>query len=122
MVEFRFDSTGETFIRKVSIKDNISSDVIVHDMCSLEMTDGSFQSFPSGEFVQFKSGQLLILPRQNMWAGARTMKIKGFAILFFDGASRNNPKGPSGYGFRIVVANGRELVEGFGYGGMDRID
>jgi ribonuclease HI len=70
-----------------------------------------------------------------MWTGMRAIQIKGTVILHFDGASRGNPEGPAGYGFRITVgddenelvrslvnpfSHGIELIRGYGYGGMDR--
>ena len=120
MVEFRFDSTGETFRRRVSIKENLSSDVLIHDMFSLDMaSDVSMSRY--GDVVTFKSGKMLILPRQNIWAGMKVIEIRGSATLIFDGASRNNPLGPAGYGFYILDDNeARELVEGYGFGGFDR--
>jgi len=121
-VEFRFDATGDTFDLKVKVRDSICSDVLLHDLIGLGMAE-SVSMDRYGETVKFKSGRAILLPRQHMWAGMRVVTIHGSACLFFDGASRNNPRGPAGYGFHIVEGsdgNGDELVEGYGYAGMDR--
>lgn len=122
-VEFRFDATGETFTLKVKVRDNICSDVLIHDFWGLGMTENVLCD-KFGDLITFKSCQKLLLPRQYMWGGLRNgVKRKGSARLCFDGASKNNPRGPAGFGFRISEhedGSGDELVEGYGFAGMDR--
>mmetsp|Transcript_41393 Transcript_41393/g.86884 ORF Transcript_41393/g.86884 Transcript_41393/m.86884 type:complete len:169 (-) Transcript_41393:6-512(-) len=57
-----------------------------------------------------------------MWAGMSAIQYKGSAKLYFDGASRNNPHGPCGYGFHIETddSNKEPLVQGSGYSGMKK--
>ncbi|KAL7530207.1 hypothetical protein ACHAXR_003362 [Thalassiosira sp. AJA248-18] len=52
----------------------------------------------------------------------RLATTKGSAQLYFDGASRNNPQGPCGYGFHIGTdgANKSNLIQGSGYAGMKK--
>jgi len=125
LVEIRFDETGDTFTLKVKVQDKLSSDVLIHDMIGLEMVESvSMDSY--GDTVTFKSMRKLILPAQNMWAGIRMVKKQGSACLYFDGASKaskTNPRGPAGFGFHIVGGsdgNGDDLIQGYGYAGMDR--
>lgn len=123
VVEFRFDATGEIFGLKVSVKSTLQCDVLIHDFIhGLNLAESvSMDSY--GDTLTFKSGAKLILPRQYMWAGTRVVHKHGTASLFFDGASKNNPRGPAGYGFRIVQGaegTGDELVQGYGYAGMNR--
>ena len=118
-VEFLFDATGEVFRLKVSVKPSMQPDVLIHDFYSLKMAE-SVAMNNYGDTVTFLSGAKLVLPRQFMWAGMRVIRKQGSASLFFDGASKNNPRGPAGYGFRIVDGSGDEVVQGYGYAGMNR--
>jgi len=122
-VEFRFDATGEKFNLKVAVKPSLISDVLIHDFIhGLNLAESvSMESY--GDTITFLSGAKLILPKQHMWAGMKIIQKQGSAALFFDGASKNNPRGPAGYGFRIVQGSegtGEELVRGYGYAGMNR--
>lgn len=78
----------------------------------------------SDERIETHSGKLLKIEMQAMWAGMAVVKYRGKACLHVDGASRNNPQGPTGYGFRITIGDkpnkGDELVRGYGHGGMNR--
>jgi ribonuclease HI len=68
--------------------------------------------------LTLKSGTVLKLPLQEIWAGVRIHEMRGSAVLYFDGASRNNPKGPAGFGYCIIRGQGgqeNELVRGYGY-------
>lgn len=123
-VEFLFDEIGEAFHLKVAVNDHISSDVLIHDLLSLGLVE-KLQMDKMGEALTFKSGKTLHVPRQEMWAGGmKIVQKKGSAKLFFDGASKNNPTGPCGYGFHIVKGSlqvyAGTLVQGYGYGGMKK--
>jgi hypothetical protein len=102
VVEFDLVDVGETIQLPVKIKDTIPSDVFIHDW--LELGFATKFAFRAGfqEVSLEPSGKTLILPNQEMWAGMRVFEYKGTVVLNFDGASRNNPKGPAGYGFRIT--------------------
>eukprot|EP00814_Leptocylindrus_danicus_P004565 CAMPEP_0116014582 /NCGR_PEP_ID=MMETSP0321-20121206/6349_1 /TAXON_ID=163516 /ORGANISM="Leptocylindrus danicus var. danicus, Strain B650" /LENGTH=262 /DNA_ID=CAMNT_0003484233 /DNA_START=383 /DNA_END=1171 /DNA_ORIENTATION=- len=126
-VEFLFNEVGESFPLKVKISDQIRSDILIHDLLTLGIAK-SLKMDNSGEHITLQSGRVILSKPQGMWAGMRIYQQKGSARLYFDGASRNNPKGPCGYGFRIVkgesaCSNDSDedmLVEGSMYGGMDR--
>ncbi|KAL3760333.1 hypothetical protein ACHAWU_006331 [Discostella pseudostelligera] len=133
VVEFDLVDVGDTVRLPVKIKDNINSDVLIHDWSSLGIASRSTFTL-EGESVELVSGKTLFLPMQEMWAGMRVVERKGTVVLHFDGASRGNPKGRSGYAFRITVgehetglisslvqpfSHGTELIRGYGYGGMD---
>lgn len=128
-VEITFNDTGDTFTLQVTVQDNIACcntcDVLIHDYISLGIAE-SFTMDRSGETVLFKSGNRLVPSMQYLWAGLREVPTKnGWALLFFDGASKNNPRGPAGCGFRIVRGgssprNGDELVEGSCFAGANR--
>jgi ribonuclease HI len=119
-VKVELVEVGETVTLKVKIKDGITSDVLIHDLFSLEIGK-SYQSSMNGDVVTLKSGRELRIPIQEMWAGIRIINQKGSATLHFDGASRNNPNGPAGYGFHIKRDdNGDELIRGYGYAGTNR--
>eukprot|EP00978_Attheya_sp_CCMP212_P035252 scaffold152149_cov61-Attheya_sp.AAC.1 len=119
-VKVELVEVGEVFTLKVAVKEGMNSDVLIHDMFSLDIAEQVAMD-GSGETVTFHSGSQLRLPRQEMWAGMRMVEKKGSAILHFDGASRNNPNGPAGYGFHIKREdNGDDLIRGYGYAGMNR--
>lgn len=124
-VEFLFNEIGDTFLLKVTIRDGISSDVLIHDLMTLGIAK-SVRMDRSGEHITFESGKVFSVPIQEMWAGMKILQRKGSARLYFDGASRNNPKGPCGYGFciakgdEVVSPDENDLVQGYVYGGMNR--
>jgi len=124
-VDFRFDVVGETFPLKVQIRDNICSDVLIHDLYGLGISRRILVD-DEGETILFHSGQKVWLPRQYMWAGVREIiQKKGSACIFFAGVHINNSLliGSAGYGFRILEGSegeGDEFVEGYGYAGIGR--
>jgi hypothetical protein len=115
LVEF-----GETLTLKVKLKDGLSTDVLIHDLLSLKIAK-SVAFYEDDAVVTLKSGRELMIPAQEMWAGMKITDEMGAATLHFDGASRNNPNGPAGYGFHIKRDdNADELIRGYGYAGMNR--
>lgn len=118
-VEFEIICIGESVFVPVTISDSITSDVLLHDFFKLKIAE-SIRLDNDGEKIRTKSGKIFSTQMQEMWAGMRVFERKGTICLYFDGASRNNPKGPAGHGFHIVSKDGRELVRGYGYGGMNR--
>jgi len=122
-VDFYINDIHETWRLQVKIRDGIfSSDILIHDLIYLLEKTGSVsvQMSSAGTEVTMESGAVLHIPSQEMWAGMRTIQIKGSAILSFSGTSGNNPQGPAGYGFNIVTdcANKFDLVQGSGFAGM----
>jgi len=120
-IEIYFEEIGEYLNVPVKIMNTICSDVIIHDFIGLGMVE-SVKSY-KGETWHLKSGRDFFLPRQFMFAGHKKHIYKGSARLYFDGASKNNPRGPTGYGYCIMEGHegtGNTLVEGYGYAGMDR--
>lgn len=121
-VDFYINDIHETWRLQVKIRDDISSDILIHDLIYLLEKTGSVsvQMSSAGTEVTMESGAVLHIPSQEMWAGMRTIQIKGSAILSFSGTSGNNPQGPAGYGFNIVTdcANKFDLVQGSGFAGM----
>jgi ribonuclease HI len=121
-VDFTFNDTGDTFNLQVTVRDNIDSDILIHDFLDLGIAK-SITMDSSGETLVLEGSETqLLMSRQYLWAGMRMEPTKnGSAFLRFDGASRNNPKGPAGFGFHIVRdENGDKLVEGACYAGMNR--
>jgi len=121
-VDFFVNEIGETWRLKVKIGDNICSDVLIHDLFDLGLAT-SFKMSSSGSTLTLTSGKVLPQPSQEMWAGAKIIEIKGSAKLYFDGASRNNPHGPCGYGSHIERtddASNDMLVQVSGYSGMEK--
>jgi len=118
-VDFYINDIHETWRLQVKIRDDIfSSDILIHDLISLGVTESVQMSAITSE-ATMESGAVLHIPSQEMWAGMRTIQIKGSAILSFSGTS-SNPQGPAGYGFNIVTdcANKFDLVQGSGFAGM----
>ena len=114
-VEFEILEAGERFTHKVRIKDRIKADVIVHGavfmgLAKCEIMDGS-----STAKLELHSGTVVETIVQEMWAGVNFLRMTGSAVLYFDGASRNNPNGPAGYGYHVTDRQGHELIRGFGY-------
>jgi len=111
---------GERIVAPVTIKDNMQCDVLLHDLISLGLV-AKMEADATGERITTHSGKVLNLEMQAMWAGLKVVpKCRGKALLHVDGASRNNPQGPTGYGFCITTCDGDELVRGYGHGGMNR--
>ena len=100
VVEFDLVDVGDTVRPPVKIKDNINSDVLIHDWSSLGIASRSTFTL-EGLSVELVSGKMLFLPMQEMWACMRVVECKGTVVLHFDGASRGNPKGRSGYAFAL---------------------
>ena len=136
VVEFELVDVGETIRLPVKINDIIKSDVLIHDWNALGLTSRVRYGHKGAEIVLKPSGKTLLIPGQEMWAGLKAIQYKGNIILHFKGASRGNPIGPAGYGFRITIgvdenelirslvepySQGTELIRGYGHGGgMDR--
>lgn len=122
LVSFTFEQVGMTFRRQVKIIDDMSSDVLIHDLLGLELAE-SIGVNSAGTSVTLKGGGILRIPDQNMWAGMKmSLHRTGLsATLYVDGACRNNPHGPGGFGFHIIQNDTNEkLVLGSLYGGMNR--
>lgn len=120
VVDFFVEEIGETWQLGVKIRDDIQSDVIIHDLFTLRLAI-SYSGHAGGSDVQLVSGKTLHLKEQEMWAGMKIVEKKGSAKLFFDGASQNNPCGPCGYGFHIGYDGKNDnLVKGSVYAGMNR--
>ena len=92
------------------------ADVIINGAVALGISEGCKMD-ENGEIVRFSNGVSITNPIQYLWAGLRPAPpIKGSIQVFFDGGSRNNPKGPTGYGFIILNSdNGDVLIRGYGY-------
>ena len=121
-VDFLVTAIGETWSLEIKVRDDIRSDVLIHDLMFLKLAKGMV-SDKNGMEVTLTSGTVLSCPPQEMWAGMKVSEKKGTAQLFFDGASRNNPHGPCGYGFHIERTDDGTrdiLVQGSVYGGMNR--
>lgn len=121
-VDFFVAEIGETWSLQIAVRDNIKSDVLIHDLLSLSLAK-SVTTTGVGMTINLKSGTMLNCTNQEMWAGMKAIEKKGSAKLYFDGASRNNPHGPCGYGYHIERTDDGErdvLVQGSGYCGMER--
>jgi ribonuclease HI len=122
-VDFLVAQIGETWPLKITVRDDITSDVLIHDLVTLKLLKSMDSTPQKGMEITLTSGAVLRCPDQEMWAGMKILEKKGSAKLFFDGASRNNPHGPCGYGFYIERTDDGSrdvLVKGSGYCGMDR--
>ena len=114
-VEFEIIEAGKCFTQKVPIMDNINADVIVHGAIFLGITQHESIDGSDSSKLGLKSGKVLCLPIQEMWAGMWVVEMTGLAVLHFDGASQNNLKGPAGYGYYIMTSQGDMLIKGYGY-------
>ena len=123
-VDFFVNSIGETWRLQVAVRDNIRSDVLIHDAFTLGLAE-EVKCSASREEITLKTGTIMHNPAQEMFAGMKIIEIKGSAKLHFDGASQNNPNGPCGYGFHIertdeADAKDTRLVYGYGFSGMEK--
>lgn len=123
-VNFFINSIGETWRLKVAVRDNIRSDVVIHDIFTLGLAE-QVKCSASREEITLKTGTIMHNPAQEMFAGMKIIEIKGSAKLYFDGASQNNPNGPCGYGFHIERTDEADvkdtrLVYGYGFSGMEK--
>jgi ribonuclease HI len=105
---------GDRLKKPVTIKENMSADVLVYGAIRLGLVKSESISAESASMV-LKSGREIDAVMQEMWAGMKISSMHGVAVLYFDGASRNNPKGPAGYGFSIVTGHEEDLIRGYGY-------
>ena len=123
VVDVLFDDVGETFPLRVRVRDELcGSDILIHDFVTLGLAD-AFKMSKGGNTFTLSTGQTLPFYNQEMWSTMRIAGEVGAARLFFDGASKNNPSGPAGFGFHIEreTSNGdiHTLVQGFRYTGMN---
>lgn len=125
-IEAVLNQTGDTIqLPKVTVRDTIASDILIHDFFSLGLIDGMKRN-QNGELVHLvASDRDLCIRNQYLWAGLRIVPPRrGSARLLFDGASRNNPRGPSGCGFCIERDDNNSkhkvLIKGWCYFGMNR--
>ena len=78
----------------------------------------------TGTKMTFENGKVVYTAVQSFWFGlSEVFPAKHVVILTFDGCSKNNPKGPSGYGFVVhrgtndtdECSMGDLLLQGYGY-------
>jgi ribonuclease HI len=113
-IEFELVESGERFRNKVTFKQNMSADFVINAHAGV-MESMSMSAGPDVEIALCGSGKKLQLPMQPLWAGMKIVRLEGTGFLYFDGESRNDPKGPAGYGYRVTNDEGRELVRGYGF-------
>ena len=117
-VRVDFIEAQETFTLEANLVDAMMADVIIHDVMTLlgaKRVSGDAEKID----VTLGSGNQLTIPCQELWPIVRRVQRRESAALHFDGASRNNPAGPAGYGFHIEF-DGRELVRGYVHAGMEK--
>lgn len=106
----------------IQLRARMSCDVMIPDLVALGIAD----SVQGSEIILRGGVPACPLPPQNMWSTDASIpkERRGAARLYFDGISRDSPNGPCGYGFHIIKgtysARGEELVQGYGYAGMDK--
>jgi len=119
-VEFEILGTGESIFAPVTINDSICSDVLLHDFFALGIAESVTISFGGNvDEIVTKSGNKFSTEKQEMWAGLRLVQKKGTICLYFNGSKRSNIEGSAGHGFCIISEDGKELVRGYGYGGVN---
>jgi len=116
-VEFELLDAAERFETPVRIKDDISADVIVHGAIFMGLATSETTCGGSTSTLVLKSGKEVESVVQEIWAGMKVVSMEGMAVLYFDGASRNNLNGPAGYGYSLVTGREEEedLVRGYGF-------
>jgi ribonuclease HI len=114
-VEFEILEAGERFSHKVLIKDWITADVIVHGALFMGIAKCEMMHSSGISKMELHSGTVVEPIVQEMWAGLTCAYLTGSVVLHFDGASRNNPNGPAGYGYHVMDSQGHELIRGYGY-------
>ena len=86
--------------------------------CVKKIVTNMAVSHEEGEVLTLHDGTIMRNELQYLWAGMAAMKPgieRGSVMVSFDGACRNNPDGPAGYGFYITNGNGSVLLRGYGY-------
>jgi ribonuclease HI len=99
-VEFYLSGNSERISLPVAVLD-VRADFLVHPLLGSVPEAVACMSSPMGDVVQFQNRDLIKLFNQNVWDGTTIVNQSGKCILRFDGASRDNPRGPAGCGFAI---------------------
>lgn len=120
---------GKKFRAKVAVRD-VTADFILHDVQALGIAAGmsSYKEivppFRQKTELILSNGESVELLHQSLWKGLGIFQLQGSGLLRFDGASKQNPNGPGGYGYEIEGSKNNEpydvLVSGYGYGGMGK--
>ena len=125
VVQFEFVQIGERFRLPVTVRDDVPTAFMIHGAVNPARIASSVSMDRTGETLKFDNGKSFNLGMQSFWKGLGIVPPRlAFAVLEFDGASRNNPDGPSGYGYcvRLAGKDGRistdrdaMLIQGYGY-------
>ena len=114
-VEFELtEFEGCRFRLPITVRSNITADFMIHDAIKAGIAK-SFQMTSTVDTLTLHDGRVITLLNQELWAGMKMIDLQGEGILHFDGASRNNPLGPAGFGFSVALKNGDDLVKGYCY-------
>jgi ribonuclease HI len=114
-IEYELVEAGERFRNLVTVKENMLADFVINVDSGMMKSIDFLGSEDTVEITLSGSGKKLELPMQPLWAGHQIFRLEGTGVLYFDGNSRNNLKGPAGYGYRVTNNKGKELVRGYGF-------
>ena len=115
-VEFALTELEDCRFRlPVTVRSSITADFMIHD--AIRAGIAARVQISSICTLTLRDGRDITLLNQELWAGMKMIHLQGEGILQFDGASRNNPSGPAGFGFSVASKNGDHLVKGYCYCG-----
>jgi hypothetical protein len=122
-IEVEFVEYGAHCVLPVHVQDGLSAPFLINGMFRTGYLE-SMTMDNNGDTMVFKDGIIVRSGMQSFWSGMRVVSSANHVvILTFDGCCKNNPEGPSGYGFAIHrgkddtdhCSMGDLLVQRYGY-------
>jgi ribonuclease HI len=113
LLEFQLAGVHEKFYLAVSISETVQFDLAIDGMSAGLLTECEF--YADRSVYTLRNGEKIEPADQKLYAGMRVTEQSGTGILYFDGASRNNPNGPAGFGYCLYNEADDVLVKGYGY-------
>lgn len=116
-IDFELCELGQEISYPVKVLEHLSAgDFLMHAAFRIESLDIECSTDLEGTHLRsFVTGARITLPEQSVFSGMKALQVQGTCTLNFDGGSRNNPKGPAGWGYVIVDEAGEWLVKAYGH-------
>ena len=118
-IQFELFEFGQEYSYPVKVLENINGDFLIHDAFAfpgLLASNAQIMMDSQGTHIASPiTGAKFCLPNQDVFSGMKIVKKQGTCELYFDGGSRNNPRGPAGWGYVILDEDGEWLVKAYGF-------
>ena len=103
-VDFELYEFSESYRLPVAVCDDIVSDFTIRGALHLNLIQSFRSSHKSHDLISMSGIEVRNIPDQIiMFTESHFHQRRGDCILYFDGGCKNNPYGPTGYGFYIFI-------------------